>query len=469
MACLRENLKDDSDIGPPKEYFVLMGIITAIVLAVVAALNVAAILDTASYNGTKLPYENARIEEFNALPLEGRKAIIEYNQIEDFEPVTYQRPLLGERRASVWVIDYPDVTIRVAVIAFSAITFLLYAACTCNMNFYLCDVPRTWFGRLLFWIMFVGWPFLVISWVRMHIIEHENLRVRRERWKKEAADRNGLQEAATEQDLEAPAKIAQTALATEGLAEGSEAEPDEAEELPDPIVRPPLVRQPEHAAEEAYAEFAKMSGVTGVQRKLKVTSADIVTTEIALADLGKSMQVKQRELGELKAKQSKLMALQAELQQNMTEGDFAKKVRADWQIVRQLQGVYEVTLDSDKLVVLVRVCVPYDDDYYDFGDFRITMDTKDGYCCEEIRSGRLPDGGDWYINEDDTFCFGDRSEVIAQYMEVGRYIEALALMIDCLHSVNDEDWECVPEGFYKIDVTADPVVGQYYAVMGGGD
>ena len=63
-------------------------------------------------------------------------------------------------------------------------------------------------------------------------------------------------------------------------------------------------------------------------------------------------------------------------------------------------------------------------------------------------------------------CFGSRDEVITDYLEKGCFAEALALIIDGLHYVNETDRDAIPACFYAIDTEKDPVVEHYYAVGG---
>lgn len=129
MANLRVDRKDDSDIGPPLGYFQTMGIIAAVVVVVVLVINGLCTWSTWYDNNHAVPAANAKIEEFNNLPLESRRAIIEWNQIEDFEPETYLRPLQEKQRLSFWLADYPDAFAFWAIILTSVITFLLYCIC----------------------------------------------------------------------------------------------------------------------------------------------------------------------------------------------------------------------------------------------------------------------------------------------------------------------------------------------------
>lgn len=455
MANLRTDRKDHSDIGPPKDYFQLLGMIMAIIVVAVLIANAVFAFCSWTNNKTSIPEQNAKIEAFNDLPLESRKVIIEWEQIANFEPETYLRPLREKERISFWFIDDLGVTTTVAVLLVSAITFILYSS-ACLEKHYLCDIPQTWFGRMLFVIMFVGWPILLVSWVRMHIKEGDNLRIRRTYWKTEGS--SGVNSSTTEQ--EAP-------VSTEGSA------------IPDSIdsvitVRPPITLQSDDEAKAQYLEFASAGAIAQMKSELKEVVNDILRTEKAISDAIALVESNQARLGKLKAKKENLIRLQAKYDAKVTR----EKAQMDWQIIRQMQGVYKVMFEpagsdeeaEDGLAVWVRVCVPYDGKYYDFGDFRVVIDAVCGYECKEIRNGELSgihDRQPYYRYDNDNFCFGDRCGEIDDYTEHGQYLEALALIIDCLHWVNTEDRPYIPECFREIDPQSDPVISQYYAQGGG--
>lgn len=488
MANLRETLKDHSDIGPPKGYFKLMGIIMAVAVGIALLLTAISAFAAWSDNKTVIPQKNAKIEAFNALPQESREAIIKWEHIADYDPETYLRPLLEERRVSVWIIDYADSFIMGIVLGFSVITFLLYFLCVFR-SFYLCDVPRTWYGRLLFWLMFVGWPFLAISWVRMHIKEGENLRARRERWKAEAQTRA----IAMEHD-ETLVEEQEQGKAAEPIA--SEEEPDADEQTDDAVaVRPVVDAQSEDEAKANY--LAAVMADRAKKRQLNIVSAQsrVRATEEDLNRLNDELQTAMSRVNNLqmalRSEQKRLGERRAEVQkfEEVPPPDMTvlqRQVDAEWEIMRQMQGVYyvghEVCDDQGEpvedpnsedactnLVVRIRVCIPYDEEIYDMGDYEFCL-AYDGYSCKRLRAGLRDDTqdceADYYDGLSHDFCFGDRTTEIRAYLGEGHFVEALTLIIDGLHYVNVADQDLIPECFRAIDTTSDPVIDQYY-IMGG--
>ena len=74
------------------------------------------------------------------------------------------------------------------------------------------------------------------------------------------------------------------------------------------------------------------------------------------------------------------------------------------------------------------------------------------FSCKRLRSGKRLDAASNApdYNESSGFCFGRRRSLIQEYVEEAQYLEALTLMIDSLHSVNDPDVEReIPNCFRK--------------------
>ena len=56
-----------------------------------------------------------------------------------------------------------------------------------------------------------------------------------------------------------------------------------------------------------------------------------------------------------------------------------------------------------------------------------------------------------YHIHNNNFCFGDSLSTISDYLRDGRYVEAITLMIECMHSTNnDYDAAQIPNCFRKI-------------------
>ena len=139
--------------------------------------------------------------------------------------------------------------------------------------------------------------------------------------------------------------------------------------------------------------------------------------------------------------------------------DVASREQAQQEIdmICKMRGVAEFDVlkhDSSILLsFLVKVRVPYDGAVYDFGDYKIRI-SRSSYSCHRVRSGvkigalsTEPDYG-----AGGSFCFGQRGSTISEYIQNGRVAEAVALMIDSLHSVNsDEIARQIPLCFRKVD------------------
>ena len=145
----------------------------------------------------------------------------------------------------------------------------------------------------------------------------------------------------------------------------------------------------------------------------------------------------------------------------------ALRAEQEWEQIRQMRGVYSLSTQKagpgkgkrdskgrklQKLLIGVRVRVEYDGELYDFGDYRIEIEGTN-FRAIRTRSGvrmnatdRSPD-----YNESGGFCFGSRRYEIAEYIQKGRLLEAITLMIDSLHSVNSEEVEAaIPKCFRRV-------------------
>ena len=143
-----------------------------------------------------------------------------------------------------------------------------------------------------------------------------------------------------------------------------------------------------------------------------------------------------------------------------TRDEIERRAEEEWNAIREMRGVMGLSVKkergekSKKLMIYVRVQVPYDGELYDFGDYQIRLLGNSSRCiC--VRSGIRKDATSrapaYSSGVGDSFCFGSRRDEIDSYMWRGRYVEAITLMIDCLHSVNGADVEAkIPYCFRKV-------------------
>lgn len=127
----------------------------------------------------------------------------------------------------------------------------------------------------------------------------------------------------------------------------------------------------------------------------------------------------------------------------------------EWEAIKNMRGVTDIYYDEDEetLCIDVAVRVPYKGEVYDFGDYSIKIH-RDEIECPRNRSGVREDwkgGYPDYCYDDGDFCLGDREGSITKFISEQRLREAIILVIDCLHSVNDEEEaEDIPNCFRRI-------------------
>lgn len=483
MAELRENRKDNYGLDSLSQWLKMTGIVTGVILALVVFFSGLESFNAWQYNKVTLPKENTRVDEFNALPLESRQAIIEWEGLKEYDAETYKLQLLDAKSTTPWFVACPELAVMMPVAIFSAVIFVLYVIVVWE-EYYLCDFPHTVPGCILFLVMFVGWPCLAVSWVRMCIEEGDDLRERRERWKAEAeAARNPKQNAEVQESKQGTGA---KPLAEEKASVVGEAHKDGDEEIRQvTAVRPAVEAQSEEEARANYLAFVTMSITQQRELEIQNAEAEVQSKEasikesdciirVRLQELQRLLTNGQAELGRLKAE---LRALKEKPLPDATE--LQHNAEAEWAILRQMQGVYYVGHDKydddgdllsddiENLVVMIRVCIPYEGRVYDVGDYKFWL-ARDGYLCKRLRSGVRENASSYQpdYSDSDDFCFGSRDEVITDYLEKGCFAEALALIIDGLHYVNETDRDAIPACFYAIDTEKDPVVEHYYAVGG---
>lgn len=122
--------------------------------------------------------------------------------------------------------------------------------------------------------------------------------------------------------------------------------------------------------------------------------------------------------------------------------------------ILELPGVLATQVVNNRLRIIVRATYRQRDTLYHLGDWRINIgaDTV-SFTAKRVRSGTRSDWhGDYpdYEYNHGVFCFGDRQYVLDEHLQKGQYLEAVALAIDCLNSVNDGDEHRVPLAFRTI-------------------
>lgn len=449
---------DITDVRPRhvlRTFAVAAGAVCCAALVVILC-ALAAISDT--IKSTK--YTNQLIDQFNELPQSDREAIIHWDDYHDYDPETFLRqhhevPSLLPPITVGGVV----LTIVIALCVLSlCLSFAYFAESYRQYHFY--DLPSGTYGRTLFFLMFAGWPFMLLSYLTV-LLDHAI-----KKWQAEQEERT-RQEAEARRQTERQAQAARTGTPSQSDSRGIE----EGIASSEPVFAPTARRQPElveptESAEnfirfvstEAYDTYADRHAESVRYAKQNVDMKRLHTQE-----LSQQLSQAQAALSEAEAELTQL-----ESQPTLTREQSQQKAARDWEIIRHLKGVYAVTHCLSQLYVYTRVVVPYEDHYYDFGDYRITISTTGLFHCRSVRSGQRNDwldlrfDGNAVYESGSGFCFGNSRDTIREYIYAGRFAEALTLILNCLHWVNPEDRQAIPIQFYAIDPTIDPIVDNYF-------
>lgn len=407
-------------------------IATIIVVVVLCAVIVGLYaLNTASNNTSALAH-NERATEFNALSLEERQAIATWTEDDDIDPETY---LMTEKDADVPLFLLTQVHGRgnvvrmipaylgALVLIFSLCVFVRYWYCK-QSRYYLCSLPfGEPYGWVLFGCMFVGWPVLLISFVCLRVQQTEFFR---ERQKERQAARE-----ARKREEEAVRRLAE-----EELVEAARR-----------LTRPAF---PERAHQALVAYIVDGQPKAHAARIQEATQR-VEDAKSQLQKAGESVRAAQQKLGYARADLEQFEAIHSEKHSR-------KKAESDWEAIKNARGVSSIVYNKmrNRLEITIKVRVPYEGDLYDFGDYVLYIDGSSDCTCREIRSGVK-------LNHDNTsplyhlsgkrFCFGNSLSTIERFLADGRYAEAVTLVVECMHSVNDKwDAERIPGCFRKVSV-----------------
>lgn len=365
---------------------------------------------------------NVTAAEFNALSLTERQIVFNFNSDLDIDEETYLMDFVEpEMTVGEWYIAYWQTVLALYALGFSILTFISYCKEKSN-SYYLSDLPlSTVYGWVLFISMFAVWPILLLNWIYANIFSKlaaELREKRRERRERNRAERQKVQELGAE-----------------------------------PIEELTLEQRFSSSARQTYVRYVKHGAKKAQTDRLQKATIQVDLLKDRLNELGQSIKGVQRELGEAKADLNQIQ--QAELTNETTTA----QALSEWESLTRMRGVTSIKVNrsgrkTTGLSILVKVRVPYEGEFYDFGDYTIWLSGSE-YRCTRTRSGIKLNATSSAPNYNETkgFCFGDRRYEINEYMQNGRFLEAVDLMVECLHSTNNSADEAqIPNCFRKVKV-----------------
>lgn len=355
---------------------------------------------------------NEYAEAFNALGEHDREVaapFLKYELPEDSTTFT----LREKDEISYWghVARVWYILLGILYVTYSIGVFIEYLKSK-TWRYHMADLPlSSWIGRLLLVALIPFYPVLVVSLIIMMI------KVIRLKFAEKKALREEIQR---EIDKEQPSPI--------------------------------LIGRANEKAEATYVKYVVGGSRQARESHLKELEEQKTDVENRLANYGRSLREAQKRKSEILAELKKY---------ELVEQESVTRERAinEWNAIRHMRGVSRVYARKRRkkvkgLVIQVDVRVPYKNKLYDFGDYEIRIDGRE-YSCTRVRSGVRMDASSTApdYNEPSGFCFGSRRRTIADYVCNGRYLEAISLMIDSLHSVNDAEVEAkIPYCFREVEV-----------------
>lgn len=433
MKKIRQKGSSYSDISADDVFATALVVVLIIVVvgAIILGLWALATVD----NNKSAAKHNERAAEFNAKSLEDRQTIAEWTESDDIDPESY---LMVEKEATevflLAEIHGRENVGRVLPIYIGAILMIL-SLCVFvrylyekNCNYYICSLPYDKaYGWILFFCMFVGWPVMLVSFVRMRVEQTEFYREQHKK-RQEAREQRRIAEAKEKAEVKR--------LAEDELAEAARR-----------LTRPAF---PERA-HRALVAYITTGQPKAYRARLRDAKQRTETAKEQLQKAGETVREAQRKLGNARAELE-------QMEKTHAEHHGRKAAEAEWEAIKNARGVSKIVYNRrrNRLEVTIKVRVPYEGDLYDFGDYVLYIDGSSTCTCREIRSGvklTHDNTSPHYHLSGKRFCFGSSLSTIERFLADGRYAEAVTLVVECLHSVNDEwDAKRIPGCFRRVSV-----------------
>lgn len=226
-------------------------------------------------------------------------------------------------------------------------------------------------------------------------------------------------------------------------------EVEEADEEPRPAPRKTYRNFPQ-AALSLYLEMRMKSAEEYRRQRHQELLQLVARTRENIREYGDEIKDEQRQLNEYRAE---AQAVEQSLEDGISAED-PDKIREEFDRFLSLPGVIAVQVVNDRIRVIVRATVEYQGRTYDKGDWQIDIGADTSSCvARELRTGVRPDWGyDYpdYRYGDKSYCFGSRAYELEQHLRKGQFLEAMALAVECLNSVNSEDAPNIPHAFWEV-------------------
>jgi hypothetical protein len=130
--------------------------------------------------------------------------------------------------------------------------------------------------------------------------------------------------------------------------------------------------------------------------------------------------------------------------------------REEFERIMALPGVVSVSRTNGGVKFVVEARHRQADQLYDLGDWSIILTPRTSeFIAMCVRSGlrrqwRNGDHPAYRLMDPRQFCFGPRQSELDQHLARRQYLEAMALAVECLCSINREDSYLVPMAFKRV-------------------
>lgn len=170
------------------------------------------------------------------------------------------------------------------------------------------------------------------------------------------------------------------------------------------------------------------------QEKVEILSEELENTTKALKIAQEKVSLDLANLNNLRNQAQK---------EQMSSIDEAQ-IAHDFSEIKAMRGVKQVFVNEDGLLIItVRAVHEIGKQAYFIGDFEIVIE-ESGFAIHRIRS---KNGNEVIIREN--FCIGDNMYTVRDYLDERRLVEAVEIMIECIHHIEEKDLDEMSK-YYKI-------------------
>ncbi|HVX24570.1 MAG TPA: hypothetical protein VG992_04510 [Candidatus Saccharimonadales bacterium] len=205
-------------------------------------------------------------------------------------------------------------------------------------------------------------------------------------------------------------------------------------------------RSAPQAARTLYTELRVRKSAEQRQAAYNTVKDTIEEIKAKAQKYGEKLRRSQQRLNELRAEERRL----AEAMETAEPAVNEQIAGEEFDRILQLPGVMATQVVNERIRLIVRASHHYRGETYDLGDWQMDFGSHQMLKAVCLRSGVRRDwtgGYPAYRIERNVFCFGDRHYLIEEHLAKGQYLEAMALAVECLNSVNKEHLTYIPSAF----------------------